>query len=55
MSKTANQHKSNRNAAGRLPVEGFRRRFVIVQIQVKARYRLSVTEPEAVAMRTVVG
>jgi len=32
------------------PVHDFRRRFVILQIQVKFRYKLSVTESEAAAM-----
>ena len=53
VSKGVNQSKSNRNAAQWLPIDDFRRRFVILQIQVKTRYRLSVTEAEAATMYEV--
>ena len=51
-----NQSKGARNAAGWLPpnpVHDFRCRLVVLQIQVKARYKLAVTESEAAAMRRV--
>jgi hypothetical protein len=56
VSKTANAAKGARNAAGWLPdnpAHDFRRRLVVIQIQVKARHSLSVTESEAAAMRGV--
>jgi hypothetical protein len=50
ITRTANRDK---NAASWLPRQDFQARFVILQVQVKARYRLSVTESEAAAFRAV--
>ena len=55
VSSSVNRSKGDRSAAGWLPSEGFRVRYVVMQIQVKTRYRLSVTEAEAETMRTVLG
>jgi len=55
VSKNVNQSKGSRNAAAWLPIDEFRQRFVIMQIQVKVRYRLSVTQSEATTMREVLG
>jgi len=53
-----NAAKGDKNAAHWLPANSmhdFRKRFVTLQVQVKARYKLSVTESEAAAMRQVLG
>jgi hypothetical protein len=58
VSVAANTSKGDKNAAGWLPdnpKHDYRRRFAALQVAVKARYRLSVTESEAAAMRGILG
>jgi len=58
VSRPVNAAKGDKNAAHWLPnnsAHDFRKRFIILQVQVKARYNLSVTESEAAAMRQVLG
>jgi hypothetical protein len=53
VSVRANTQKGDRNAAQWLPdnpKHDYRQRLVVLQIGVKARYRLSVTESEKAAM-----
>ncbi|MDR2931064.1 MAG: HNH endonuclease family protein [Propionibacteriaceae bacterium] len=45
-----NQQKGSKHAGLWLPRPEFCRRFVIMQIQIKSRYHLSVTESEAATM-----
>lgn len=52
--KSANAKKGDQHAGKWLPARhSFRARYVIMQIQIKTRYRLSVATNEADAMRTV--
>ena len=56
VSRTVNAAKGDKNVAQWLPnnpAHDFRRRFVITQIQIKSRYRLSVTASEAAAIRSL--
>jgi hypothetical protein len=55
VAKAVNQAKGSRSAAKWLPVDAFARRFVTLQVQIKTRYRLSVTESEKAAMLAVIG
>jgi hypothetical protein len=58
VSVRADTSKGDRNAAEWLPdnpEHDYRQRFVVLQIAVKVRYRLSVTEPEKAAMLEVLG
>jgi hypothetical protein len=50
-----NRAKADANAAGWLPdnkAVDFRPRFAVLQVIVKAAYRLSVTQAEAAALRS---
>jgi hypothetical protein len=56
VARSVNRAKGNRDAAHWPPANprtDFRRRFVTLQVQVKARYGLSVAESEATAIRAV--
>jgi hypothetical protein len=56
VSQSVNRAKGSRNAALWLPQNpghDFRGRYIIMQIQIKARYRLSVTRSEAETMTQV--
>jgi len=56
VARTSNLAKSDSSAASWLPDNprrDFRGRYVIMQVQIKTRYRLSVTESELTAMRRV--
>ena len=53
VSASINRSKGGKNAALWLPIPEFRPRYVIMQIQIKTRYRLSVTEAEAARMREI--
>jgi len=55
VSRTVNRAKGSRNAAQWLPIDGFARRFVTLQNQIKTRYGLSVTEAERAKMLEVLG
>jgi hypothetical protein len=55
-SRESNLAKGDKSAAGWLPegpAAGFRSRFAILQVLVKSRFRLSVTEAEGAALRGV--
>jgi hypothetical protein len=52
--RSADASKGDKNAAGSLPanpVHDFRRRYVVIQIQTKTRYNLSVTDSERAVTR----
>jgi hypothetical protein len=56
VSVSANTSKGDRTADKWLPsnpIHDYRVRFVLLQVGVKARYRLAVTDPERAAMRAV--
>jgi len=56
VSRVVNAAKGDKNAAQWQPgnmVNDFRRRFVVLQVQVKARYKLSVTQSESAVIRQV--
>jgi hypothetical protein len=58
VARSINAAKGNRHAAQWLPdnpKHNFRKRFVVLQVQVKARYRPLATESESAAMREALG
>jgi hypothetical protein len=56
--RSANASKGDKNTAQWLPnnpAHDFRQRYIVIQIQTKTRYNLSVTDSERTAMRQALG